>query len=466
MNIRVSPIGFLALTLAFITACHDENTPAVIVPEPDTYNPVLDPNLTTPDWTETTHGKSANPNYAIVFPQHQVNTLEISMTEYDWSFVVANMKNNGYGDFGESWQRPGDFGKDPAYIMTSVRFNGLQWYKVGFRLKGNSTLNVAWESGIYKLPFRLDFDEFEEVYPQIKNQHFYGFNELSFSPGANDNSLLREKICGDLFREGGVPSAMTAFYKMYINFGKGPKYCGIYTMVEVVDDTMIKTQFGNDDGNIYKPTSYLTTFAERDFEKKNNKTAADYTDVKTFIENLNSPLRISNPIEWRTKLEQSFNVDHFIRWLAINNTMQNWDTYGRLAHNYYLYHHPQHNLIWIPWDNNESLSDRNHGSGHFSMPEVSATRWPLTRYIIDDPVYNQKYHDHIAAFAENVFISDELNARFDYYHNLISPYIIGPENTEVTPYTHLISSDDFANGLLHLKQHVANRLEAVDTYLQ
>jgi len=39
-----------------------------------------------------------------------------------------------------------------------------------------------------------------------------------------------------------------------------------------------------------------------------------------------------------------------------NNTMVNWDSYGVMAHNYYLYNDPVRHLTWIPWDHNEALS--------------------------------------------------------------------------------------------------------------
>lgn len=458
---RQAIMGLLVLVLA-LSGCQDDQVKS---PENDQYNPVLDPNLITPDWTETTHGKTADPDYTIVFPQHHVNTIEIGMTDYDWSFIQGNMERLGFGKFGEPPEVPPPFGTDPEYVMASVRFNGRNWYKAGFRLKGNSSLHVTWRNGIYKLPFRLDFNKFEDVYPQIEDQHFYGFNELSFSPGANDYSMLREKVCADIFRDGGIPASRTAFYKVYIDFGEGIKYCGVYAAVEVVEDTMVKTQFGNDDGNIYKPESRLLTFSEREFEKKNNKAEADYTDVKLFIETLNSPLRTSDVAQWRTNLEQSFDVDHFIRWLAINNTMQNWDTYGRLPHNYYLYNHPLNKLTWIPWDNNESLSDIHHGSGKFSMPEVQAQQWPLIRFIIDDPVYHEKYRQYIKEFSEEVFITGLLYERFDYYHNLIKPYVVGPEAEEIAPYTQLPASGAFDTGLDHLKQHILNRQEAIATYL-
>jgi len=33
----------------------------------------------------------------------------------------------------------------------------------------------------HKYPFRLNFDKFEDDYPEIDNQRFYGFDELIFN---------------------------------------------------------------------------------------------------------------------------------------------------------------------------------------------------------------------------------------------------------------------------------------------
>ena len=423
-----------------------------------------------PDWTTETHEKG-DPGYAVVFPQDRVNSLEITMTESDWTFIQSDMKVKYDIEFGEGGQAGGggmgnpSFGPaEPDYVAVSLKFNGKSWYKVGFRLKGNSSLVASWRSGIYKLPFRLNFDRFEDDYPQIKNQRFYGFKELSLSPGANDNSLIREKAGSDIFRMAGIPSSQTAFYKVYINFGSGLAYCGIYTMTEVVDDTMITSQFDETGGNIYKPESTFQVFKATDFEKKNNEDKNDFEDIQTTISTLHSNLRTNHAPQWRTLLEKTFNVDHFLKWLAVNTTMLNWDTYGTMAHNYYLYHHPTHGLTWIPWDNNEAMMNRGRTVLTLSLSNVSSD-WPLIRFLMDDPVYQEKYKIYVREFAEGVFTPQRMNELLTNYHNLISPYVIGPLETEQPRHTHLQSQSAFTSELTILRQHIVNRQLAVDAYL-
>lgn len=432
-------------------------------------------DFTTADWSEATHSNDVDPNYDVVFPQDAVNTLEITMTANDWSNIQSNMKSLFGFAFGSGGQGNGGGGgggggfpdEEPDYVAVSLKSNGIEWYKVGFRLKGNSSLSSSWRSGTYKLPFRLNFDAFEDDYPQIKNQRFYGFKEFSMSPGYNDNSLIREKAVSDIFRMAGIPSARTAFYKVYIDFGSGLKYCGVYTMIEVIDDTMVKDQFGEDDGNIYKPESTFQTFSSSEFEKKNNEEENDFSDVQAAITALNSSIRTSNAAQWRTNLEANFNVYHFTKWLAVNTTLVNWDTYGGMAHNHYLYNHSEDKLTWIPWDNNEALknqSGNNRSSVTLSLSSVSS-QWPLIRYIADDATYYAAYKGYVRAFADDVFTSEKMDELFTRYHDLISPYVIGPEETESGKYTQLSSSSSFTSELSSLKQHVADRQAAVKSFL-
>jgi spore coat protein CotH len=430
-----------------------------------------------PDWTEASHG-NASPNYSTVFPQDQVNELEITIGADNWSAIRANMKSLFGYDFGAGGMGgpPGAFPTtEPEYVQSTVKFKGKTWQHVGFRLKGNSTLTSAWRSGIYKLPFRLNFDKFEDVQPSVKNQKFYGFKDLSFSPGVKDNSLIREKLGSDIFRMAGIPSAQSAFYKVYIDFGAGMKYCGIYCGLELPDDKMIIQQLGEDAGNLYKPESKLATFVQTEFEKKNNELAGDFGDVSRLVKALQNGSRTANAAAWRTGLEAVFNVDHFTKYLAINNSIVNWDTYGVMAHNYYLYNHSGKGLIWIPWDNNESFSKSPgitgitggpSGPGNaisLTMNEVS-TAWPLINYIANDAVYFAQYKAHMKAFKNGVFTETEMHAMIDKYYDLITPFVVGI-NGEQPSYTHLSSASAFTAERSALKTHINNRIALINQFL-
>ena len=120
----------------------------------------------------------------------------------------------------------------------------------------------------------------------------------------------------------------------------------------------------------------MSSFDEASFDKETNKDESDWSDVIAAIEALNADK--SDPAAWRAGLEAVFNVDEFLRWLAVNTTIQNWDTYGSMAHNYYLYGDPTDNgrLAWIPWDNNMALSGEGMGGGMGGMDFGMGDRVP------------------------------------------------------------------------------------------
>lgn len=429
----------------------------------------ITPSNSNPDWTTESHSNDADPNYMVVFPQDKVNSLEISMTKEIWQEIRTNMISVKGSDFGVGGTQPGGGGMggvnstaEPKYVSVTLKFNGKTWNNVGFRLKGNSSLSSIWRGGIYKLPFRMQFDEFEDKYPEIKDQRLYGFKEVSMSPAFKDNSLIREKVASDIFRMAGIPAAQTAFYKVFINFGDGLKYCGVYTMIEAVEDTMLKSQFGEKSGNLYKPESTFQNFSQAQFEKKTNEDVADWSDIQATITALNASTRTSNPALWRENLEKVFNADHFVKWLAVNTTLVSWDTYGAMAHNHYLYNHSSKKLMWIPWDNNEALTSQ--ARVQLSLAGV-ATNWPLINYIANDPVYYAKYKAYVKDFNDNVFTTSKMNDIFDKATTLITPYVNGTEKEE-KPYSNLTNATSFTAALPVLKQHIVSRNQAVSAFLK
>ena len=59
------------------------------------------------------------------------------------------------------------------------------------------------------------------------------------------------------------------------DYGDGPIYFGVYTMVEDVENTLLDSHFSDDGGNLYKPDGDAASFAsgtydEDEYVKKTN----------------------------------------------------------------------------------------------------------------------------------------------------------------------------------------------------
>jgi len=419
------------------------------------------------DWTTETHSNDVDPNFDEVYEDNTVKRMDLVISADDWQSMLDDLTAT-YGTFGAGGGPLIDTDEDPIWVPASVFYNDIEWYKVGVRFKGNSSLQNSWQSGILKLPFKLDFDEFEDDYPQIDNQRFYGFKQMSLKNNYQDKSMVREKVAGDVFRNAGLPGAHTAFYTLYVDYGDGPIYFGLYTMVEEVDDTVIETQFSDDDGNLYKPegtgASFVEgTFNEDDFEKKTNEDEADWSDVISIFTALHDDNRTTDPETWRTNLDAVFDTDAFLEYLAVNTVIQNWDTYGRMSHNFYLYNDADTNqLTWINWDNNEALQEGNmQGALNLDFSDLNPGEWPLIEYLYADEVYKAEYDSYVSQTIEGPFETSYIQSLYSSYSSLIGPYA----TSEIDGYSFLNNSNEFNQAISTLIQHAANRAAAVNAYL-
>ncbi len=440
-----------------------------------------DPVVRPAGWNEETHGKKASPNYSVVFPDDKVNRIDITISSSDYKLMESNLKRVDVSN-----------GDNPIYVPATVRFNNNTWTNAGVRYKGQSSLLRPQLSRDHKYPLHIKFDEFEDQYPEIKDQRFYGFKHLLMGNNWCDSSFIRDKVTSDIFRSAGIPTARGSFYRVFVDTGSGPVYWGLYTVFEDPSDEMLNTQFSNGDGNLYKGQTAagadLTMFDKQGYEKKTNEDVDDWSDLQALVTALNAPR--SDAVAWRANLESVFNVNLFLRWLAINTSITNFDTYGWVTKNHYLYQDLADNgrMVYVPWDFNLSLStdplgilgvkDIGGGFGGFggsnggfcteiaslSLDEISDS-WPLIRFLMDDPVYKNIYHNEMRAAMTGCFNESTIIERMTRLHELIRPYVVGAEG-ETSKYSFLTDgTEQFDQGLTEITTLVRDRHKAVSDYL-
>jgi spore coat protein H len=452
------------------------------------------------------------PDYAAAFPQDAVPRLDIVISAEAWAAMQADMTDmlgapgsggpggpggpGGMPPFGDGGMPPpfgdggvpppfGDGGvppggpggpgggaidllpRTPIYAECTVRYGGASWEHVGVRYKGNSSLAMSWQGGIDKLPLRLTFDRYEDQYPATRNQRFFGFKALSLSNGASDGSLVRDKVGTDVFAAAGIAVPATAFYRVFLDVGAGPVYYGLYTAIELPsDDAFLENRFGTSDGNLYKPDGAGATWQVFDAEtlgKENHEDAADFRDAQALFDALHADR--SDAAAWRAGLEATLDVDGFLHWLALNAVVEDWDVYGRMAHNYYLYSHPGEGgrFRWIPWDHSFAFTPGGQALS-LGLAEVG-DQWPLIRYLLDDTSYAARYRALLAEAVSTAYEPAAAEARFLAAHALVEPYAVGAEG-ELAGHTFLTTPEAFAEAHAALIAHARARHQEVTAFLQ
>jgi spore coat protein H len=441
-------------------------------------------------WSFDSHSDEADPDYEQLFDSNTttVHRIDITIDNDDYELMEEDMTDL-YGDFGE-----GSFSSDaddnPIYVPVTLEYNDQTWWYVGMRYKGNSSLQYAWASGIHKLPFRLNFDYFEDDYPSIDDQRFWGFKKMTFASCKGDDTFIRDVLGSETYLEGEVEAARATFCRVYIDVGdgNGAVYWGLYAMIEDPSDQMLDEQFGSESGNLYKPNDEDYSTLEMDgydtdyYDKANNEDEADWSDIETLIFSLededlpdsrDSDFLTHNNETWQEEIETLFDVDKFLSYLAINNTIQNWDVYGQKAHNYYLYADPndEDRFSWFPWDLNEAFNDETLCADMDVESDYSEgvfDGWPLLENILGQSNYRDLYDEKIAAYFDTTGSPTLPESTFDdwitTYSELVEEYALA----EIEGYTWLddnFDERDYQEAVEELESQISTRIDDVYSYL-
>jgi spore coat protein H len=435
-------LGLLAIELLALASC-DTDQPAVVTS-------ICNDKITRPNWwTYASHCPQAKADYDELFDATRVRRLDFYVDRATFAEGQADLDNlvanAGTDDL--------DAMPNPMWMEATLTYDSYRWTRVAVRWKGHASLAGAWNNHIGKLAMRVKLDRYDDR--EVSDQRFFGFEGFTLTAGYKDDSLIRDKVAADILREAGVPAPRGSFAQVYVDIGDGPFYMGMYTMVEKVEDQMLRSQIGTSSGNLYKPwgdagrwpaiagiaippaTTSLADI-ESHFEKANNE-SSDWSDIVGAISILHSDR--SNAAAWRAKLESVFDVHAFLRWLAANQAMFDWDAYGCMPHNYYVYADPANGsrFMWLPWDLNEALAARKHDGcvpGSVMLDEIVsgsssvAKQWPLIAYILGDATYREAYKTDLRTVLDVPFAADTLKAKMRAYHDLIAPYIDGSNARE------------------------------------
>lgn len=257
-----------------------------------------------------------HPEPGFVFDDSELPRIDLSITQSNLQALYADPESNVeyYAMFtftrGDSTEGPID---------------------VALRFRGDTIRNKQ------KKSLRISFNSYNS------NDNYHGIEKMDLNADVNDPSLVRSKLGWELFRYLGVPGARSNHVLLYINNA----FYGIYLNTEHIDERFVKTRFDNNDGNLYRnlwpaDLSYLGASQEdykfeydgrRVYALRTNEDWDDYEDLALLITNLDQ----YSGDELKDVLEPLFNVQQYLKALAVDVMSGNWDGYAGDKNNYFLY---------------------------------------------------------------------------------------------------------------------------------
>ena len=310
---------------------------------------------------------------------------------------------------------------------------------VGFRLRGNTSRNA------HKKSFKLSFNTFET------GRKFYGLEKLNLNGEHNDPSIIRSKVSCDLMRSFGIPTPRTSHVQVYIN----GNYYGLYIQVEHIDEEFVESRFGNKNGNLFKcswladlddkgdnPDNYKHMQNDRRvYDLKTNTQADDYTDIAHFINILNDVPSDVFPCE----IEDVFNVYDYLRVIALDVFLGNWDGPIYNKNNFYLYHNTSSNKMeYIPYDLDNTLGidwmGKDWGTRNIYDWNKHGEPRPIYTKMMGSEELKEIYSQYMSELIHDTVTGSRLSTRILELKEMIAPYV---QNDPYYPLDYGFSFQDF-----------------------
>jgi len=399
------------------------------------------------------HPASSPVDYWTVFDDTRVQRVDIQITQANWNTL---------------WIDP----PSKVTVEANATIFGEQLDTIGFRMRGQFSLRESNE----KKPWKIDTDYY------LEGQEFHNLKQLMFINNIGDPSMIQEKLTYDMLAFAGVPSSHVSYVELWIDISddeQPPIFWGVYTMVERVDKKFLASRFGNDfkHGNLYKAShaqrgpmdliyygprieDYPTQNEEYAYGKMTNMEENDYSDV-IHLARVIDGTTYATPEDFADALERVFEVDTFLRYVAVMNTVASWDYYPYTGNNYYLYNNPETGRFdWIPWDQTwgGDVQTPLFGTTDFGLVE----RAPLYDRVFEVERYRWKYAAYLDLLSRYWFNATNVYAEAERSHLQIAPYVV--QSTGDKMYfgdSALFQYTDFENGWVPLAEFAQARNQFV-----
>jgi spore coat protein CotH len=336
-----------------------------------------------------------NPGIDEVFRPGELGRIDITLSDSDKKLLVEGDQNSDF------------------YYSVSLRFRNTVLdttvVNVGIRIRGRSS---RWHP---KRSYKIDFKEFG-------GEKFFNYKKFDLEPNINDPSLAREPLSCYLYKEVGVPAMRYHFHTLFMN----DEYMGVYLNIEHIDDEFVDRRFGSESGNLYKSSYSVGLTPETDVyndEILELKTNEDIND-RSGVERLIHILATVHGNAFADSIEAVFNVDNYLRQLAVETLIGHWDGYSYMGSNYYLYENPKTRKIeYIPYDLDNTWGidwiGRDWESRDlFNWAHENGGR-PLTQRILEVNEYKHRYTEYLKELLDKHFTEPDIQSQFDQISSLI-----------------------------------------------
>ena len=348
------------------------------------------------------------------FTPTRVWTAHLSMSAEAWQAMQPQYGAGGGGGFGNRFLGPpggrngvaARQGIEFDYVRATLRIDDWTFRDVAVRYKGNGSFLRATRAGTDKISLKVDLNK------HVKGQKLAGLTTINFQNNITDAGWMNEVLAYRLYRDAGALAPRTAYAQVYLDIEgqDGPRYLGLYSISENVDENFFEERFGTRKGAILKPsTQELFTDWGPDWSAYHQAydPKTDLTDAqKQRIIALGRLVSVSPDEEFAAAIGDYVDLDDFARYCAVLAWLANHDSLLQNGQNFYTYLHPQTNRMhFIAWDQDFSFGNsRNNGTWSIRAPWSGNNRFLSRLWAVE--AFRSKYLARMAEFSEQLFVPE------------------------------------------------------------
>jgi hypothetical protein len=292
------------------------------------------------------------------------------------------------------------------YVRATLQIGEWTFPDVAVRYKGNGSYLRATRSGSDKISLKVDLNK------HVKGQKLAGLTTLNFQNNITDSGWMNEVLAYRLYREAGALAPRTTYAQVYLTVEgqRAPRYLGLYSISENVDNNFFEERFGTRKGAIFKPSTqelFVDWGPEWSTYNQAYDPKTELTDAqKQRVIALGRLVSRASDEEFAATIGDYVDLDDFARYFAVLVWLANHDSLLQNGQNFYCYLHPDTNRMhFIAWDQDFSFGNsRNNGDWSIYSPWSGNNGFLSRLYAVE--AFRSRYLARMAEFAEHLFVPE------------------------------------------------------------
>jgi hypothetical protein len=357
-----------------------------------------------------------------IFGLTKLHQIKIALTQPEWNVLQTSAARSNTGLNGSDYTLPdgrlvhigSGFGGYFPWVRANFQVDGAEFKDVGLRYKGNLSFSQSSAAAPLFANFKLKIDL------HGTKGTWDGQRTFNFQAGVVDQSKMREAIAFAIFRAAGVPASRTAYAELYFTVPELYKEtkAGLFTIIEDVNKRFLERVLPPGTGLLMKPEGLRggiqnlgDTWAQYSTRLRPDRDATPHEQqrVMEFAQLISQ----SDVNVFRSRIGSYLDVDEFLRYIAVNALIGNWDSYLGGGHNFYLYLDPADDRFrFIPWDEDLAMGARMNSNQNDIMRPYTGDQ-PLIYWVLNDPAMTDRYRAIVKEIVAKIFNKTDLSNMVD-----------------------------------------------------